>query len=64
MALELLTGPSRLPVNEPTPGLDPALDRWVMLMLRQLADAGRVVLVITYSLSYLNVCDQVLLLAT
>ena len=33
-----------------------------MTMLRQLADAGRVVLVVTHSLSYLDVCDQVLLL--
>jgi ABC-type multidrug transport system ATPase subunit len=32
-------------------------------MLRQLADAGRVVLVVTHSLSYLDVCDQVLLMA-
>jgi hypothetical protein len=31
--------------------------------LRQLADAGRVVLVVTHSLTYLDVCDQVLLLA-
>ena len=34
-----------------------------MTMLRQLADAGRVVLVVTHSLTYLDVCDQVLLLA-
>ncbi|WP_165604666.1 ABC transporter permease, partial [Mycolicibacterium elephantis] len=46
-----------------TSGLDPALDRQVMTMLRQLADAGRVVLVVTHSLTYLDVCDQVLLLA-
>jgi hypothetical protein len=32
-------------------------------MLRQLADAGRVVLVVTHSLTYLDVCDQVLLMA-
>ena len=30
-----------------------------MTMLRQLADAGRVVLVVTHSLTYLDVCDQV-----
>src|ERR1700742_2277128 len=41
----------------------PALDRQVMLMLRQLADAGRVVLVVTHSVSYLDVCDQILLIA-
>jgi hypothetical protein len=31
--------------------------------LRQLADAGRVVVVVTHSLTYVNICDQVLLLA-
>jgi len=63
VAMELLTGPSLLILDEPTSGLDPALDRAVMTMLRQLADAGRVVLVVTHSLTYLDVCDQVLLLA-
>ena len=63
VALELLTGPSLLMLDEPTSGLDPALDLQVMTMLRHLADAGRVVLVVTHSLSYLDVCDQVLLVA-
>ncbi|MGV0635792.1 ATP-binding cassette domain-containing protein [Mycolicibacillus trivialis] len=63
VALELLTGPSLLILDEPTSGLDPALDRQVMLMLRQLADAGRVVLVVTHSVSFLDVCDQIMLLA-
>ena len=63
VALELLTGPSLLILDEPTAGVDPALDRQVMSMLRGLADAGRVVLVVTHSLTYLDVCDQVLLLA-
>ena len=47
----------------PPPGLDPALDQAVMKMLRQLADAGRVVVVVTHSLTFLDFCDQVLLLA-
>jgi ABC-type multidrug transport system ATPase subunit len=63
VAMELLTGPSLLILDEPTSGLDPALDRQVMTMLRQLADAGRVVVVVTHSLTYLDVCDTVLLLA-
>jgi hypothetical protein len=33
------------------------------MMLRQLADAGRVVLIVTHSVSYLDVCDQLLLVA-
>ena len=63
VALELLTGPSLLILDEPTSGLDPALDHQVMMMLRQLADAGRVVIVVTHMLSYLDVCDQLLLVA-
>jgi len=63
VALELLTGPSLLILDEPTSGLDPALDHQIMTMLRQLADAGRVVIVVTHMLSYLDVCDQLLLVA-
>src|ERR1700693_3251382 len=63
VALELLTGPSLLILAEPTSGLDPALDHQVMMMLRQLADAGRVVIVVTHMPSYLDTCDQLLLVA-
>ncbi len=63
VAMELLTGPSLLILDEPTSGLDPALDRQVMTMLRRLADAGRVIIVVTHSLTYVNMCDQLLLLA-
>ncbi|WP_433613070.1 FHA domain-containing protein [Prescottella agglutinans] len=63
VALELLTGPSLLILDEPTSGLDPALDRQIMATLRRLADSGRVVVIVTHSLSYLEMCDQVLLLA-
>jgi ABC-type multidrug transport system ATPase subunit/pSer/pThr/pTyr-binding forkhead associated (FHA) protein len=63
VAMELLTGPSLLILDEPTSGLDPALDRQVMTMLRRLADAGRVVMVVTHSLTYVGMCDQILLLA-
>ena len=63
VAMELLTGPSLLILDEPTSGLDPALDRQVMTTLRRLADAGRVVIVVTHSLTYMDMCDQVLLLA-
>lgn len=63
IGIELLTGPSLLVLDEPTTGLDPALDQQVMSMLRELADAGRVVIVVTHSLMCLDACDQVLLLA-
>src|SRR4051795_12881060 len=34
-----------------------------MTMLRRLADAGRVIVVATHSLRFLDMCDQVLILA-
>ncbi|MBC2640491.1 MULTISPECIES: FHA domain-containing protein [unclassified Rhodococcus (in: high G+C Gram-positive bacteria)] len=63
VALELLTGPSLLILDEPTSGLDPALDRQIMATLRRLADSGRVIVIVTHSLSYVEMCDQILLLA-
>lgn len=63
VAMELLTRPSLLFLDEPTSGLDPGLDKQVMLTLRQLADGGRTVLVVTHAVANLAVCDNVLLLA-
>jgi len=63
VALELLTKPSLLFLDEPTSGLDPGMDRSVMRMLRDLADDGRTVIVVTHSVLSLDVCDRLLLLA-
>ncbi|MFI6900894.1 FHA domain-containing protein [Nonomuraea sp. NPDC050394] len=62
VALELLTKPSLLFLDEPTSGLDPSLDKEVMNTLRELADDGRTVVVVTHSVLHLNVCDRVLVL--
>ena len=63
VALELLTEPSLLYLDEPTSGLDPALDRDLMLMMRELADRGRTVIVVTHSVLHLAVADRILVLA-
>jgi len=63
VAIELLTSPTLLVLDEPTTGLDPALDRQVMELLRKLAEGGRIVIVVTHSLEYLHLADQVLLVA-
>ncbi|TWP35333.1 FHA domain-containing protein [Leekyejoonella antrihumi] len=63
VALELLTRPSLLFLDEPTSGLDPGLDKQVMQTLRELADGGRTVVVVTHSIANLRTCDKVLLLA-
>jgi ABC-type multidrug transport system ATPase subunit len=63
IATELLTAPPLLFLDEPTSGLDPGLDVDVMRQLRQLADDGRVVVVVTHSVLALDVCDNVAVLA-
>ncbi|GAA0482897.1 FHA domain-containing protein [Streptomyces sp. NPDC046215] len=63
VALELLTKPSLLFLDEPTSGLDPGMDRSVMTMLRDLADDGRTVIVVTHSVLSLDLCDRLLVLA-
>ncbi|WP_369133696.1 ATP-binding cassette domain-containing protein [Modestobacter sp. I12A-02662] len=63
VALELLTRPSLLFLDEPTSGLDPGLDKQVMGSLRDLADGGRTVVVVTHSVANLDVCDRLLILA-
>lgn len=62
VALELLTEPSLLCLDEPTSGLDPALDREVMQELRELADRGRTVVVVSHNVLHLDLCDRVLVM--
>ncbi|MFG2042387.1 ATP-binding cassette domain-containing protein [Dactylosporangium sp. NPDC048998] len=62
VALELLTEPSLLFLDEPTSGLDPALDKEVMEELRELADRGRTVAVVTHNVMHLDLADRVLVL--
>jgi ABC transport system ATP-binding/permease protein len=63
VAVELLTRPSLLFLDEPTSGLDPGFELSVMHLLRQLADSGRTVVVITHAVANLDLCDRVLFLA-
>ncbi len=63
VALELLTKPPVLYLDEPTSGLDPGLDQQLMMLLRELADDGRTVLVVTHAMDNLDLCDRVLVLA-
>ena len=63
VALELITKPSLLFLDEPTSGLDPGFEKSAMELMRQLADGGRTVIVVTHSLQSLNMCDRVIFLA-
>jgi ABC-type multidrug transport system ATPase subunit len=67
MAIELITRPTLLVVDEPGAGLDATQEYHVMAMLRRQADLGCVVVVAmsptsVTSVTNLNMCDQVLLL--
>ena len=63
VALELLTKPQVLFLDEPTSGLDPGLDQQLMMLLRELANDGRTVVVVTHAMDNLHLCDQVAVLA-
>jgi ABC-type multidrug transport system ATPase subunit/ABC-type multidrug transport system permease subunit len=62
VAVELLTEPGLLFLDEPTTGLDPALESRLMRLLRELADAGRSVTVITHATKNLRLCDRLVVM--
>jgi ABC transport system ATP-binding/permease protein len=64
MAIELITRPTLLVVDEPGAGLDETQEYHVMAMLRRQADLGCVVVMAmtSTSVNHLNMCDQMLLL--
>jgi ABC-type multidrug transport system ATPase subunit/pSer/pThr/pTyr-binding forkhead associated (FHA) protein len=64
VGVELLTQPALLYLDEPTSGLDPGNERQVMQVLRELADGGRIVVVVTHSTQSIDIADRVLFLAT
>lgn len=63
VAIELLTRPSLLFLDEPTSGLDPGYERALTQMLRDLADGGRTIVVVTHSVQSLDLCDRMVVLA-
>ncbi|HET9979865.1 MAG TPA: FHA domain-containing protein [Ktedonobacterales bacterium] len=63
IALELLANPSIFFLDEPTSGLDPGLDRKMMFLLRNLADRGHTIVLVTHATNNINACDYVCFLA-
>ena len=64
IAAELLAEPWIFFLDEPTSGLDPGLEKLMMDTLRQLADEGRTIVLVTHATSnIMNNCDQVAFLA-
>ena len=60
---ELLTEPALLFLDEPTSGLDPGNEEALMETLRNLARAGRTVVVVTHSVQSLHLADRLLVMA-
>jgi ABC-type multidrug transport system ATPase subunit/pSer/pThr/pTyr-binding forkhead associated (FHA) protein len=64
IAVELLAEPWIFFLDEPTSGLDPGLEKLMMDTLRQLADEGRTIILVTHATSnIMNNCDQVAFMA-
>jgi ABC-type multidrug transport system ATPase subunit len=64
IAVELLAEPWIFFLDEPTSGLDPGLEKLMMDTLRQLADEGRTVVLVTHATrNILSNCDQVAFMA-
>lgn len=59
IAVELLSDPSLLFLDEPASGLDPGTERSLMRSLRQMADAGKTVVLVTHSTLQLKLCDKI-----
>ncbi len=59
IALELLANPSLFFLDEPTSGLDPGLDRKMMSLLRNLADRGHTIILVTHATTNINACDYI-----
>lgn len=62
IGVELLADPRILFLDEPTSGLDPGLDKRMMQLLRNLADGGRTVALVTHATNNVMLCDQVVFL--
>jgi ABC transport system ATP-binding/permease protein len=63
IGVELLTKPSLFFLDEATSGLDPGIETELMQLLRELADQGRTVLLITHATENVMLCDQVVFMA-
>lgn len=64
IAVELLSRPAVLVLDEPTSSLDPGYEGSVLTTLRRLADLGHAIVVVTHSQSAVAACDRVVLLAS
>ena len=62
VAVELITKPQAVFLDEPTTGLDPASEDNMMLLFKQLAESGRTVVMTTHSMENIRLFDKIALL--
>lgn len=63
IGVELLNKPSLIFLDEPTSGLDPSTETKMMRLLRELADQGHTVLLVTHVTGNVSLCDKVAIMA-
>ena len=63
IAVELLAQPALFFLDEPTSGLDPGLEKKMMYTLRQLADQGQTIILVTHATANIDQCSKVAFLA-
>ena len=59
IAVELLSDPNLLFLDEPASGLDPGTERNLMQSLRCMADGGKTIILVTHSTLQLKMCDKI-----
>ncbi len=59
IAVELLSDPNLLFLDEPASGLDPGTERSLMQTLRKMADQGKTIILVTHSTLQLQMCDKI-----
>lgn len=59
IAVELLSDPNLLFLDEPASGLDPGTERNLMYSLREMANSGKTVILVTHSTLQLHLCDKI-----
>lgn len=62
IAVELLTKPSVIFLDEPTAGLDPATADRIMRLFRTIAESGRTVVMTTHAMDNLRLFDKIIIL--
>jgi ABC-type multidrug transport system ATPase subunit/ABC-type multidrug transport system permease subunit len=63
VALEIISRPRVLFLDEPTTGLDPGLELRMMELVRHQADSGRSVILVTHTTQSLHLCDRLAVMA-